>query len=67
MTINNMLRELGYTTSASGITEFQRDYNRVGTQPVLLTGKFDSRTTAALELAYSAIEMFTATRDLRKG
>jgi hypothetical protein len=58
-----MLRELGYTTAASGISQFQRDYNRIGTQPVLVTGELDEQTRQALELAYSSRQMFSMRRD----
>lgn len=67
MTTNNMLRELGYTTSSSGIGEFQRDFNRVGTWPLLVTGELDTKTTEAIELAHSTSEMFKTMRDQRKG
>lgn len=60
---HTMLRELGYTTAASGISQFQRDYNRIGTQPVLITGELDEATRDALELAHSAGEMFQIARD----
>jgi hypothetical protein len=60
---NTMLRELGYTTAASGISEFQRDYNRIGTQPVLITGELDEPTRDALEFAHSTLEMFSILRD----
>jgi hypothetical protein len=58
-----MLRELGYTTAPSGISQFQRDYNRIGTQPVLVTGELDEQTRQALELAYSSRQMFLMRRD----
>lgn len=66
MTTNNMLRDLGYTTSISGVREFQRDYNRVGTRPLLMTGELDATTTAAIELAHSTSEVFKAMRDQGK-
>jgi hypothetical protein len=62
-THNTMLRELGYVTAASGISQFQRDYNRIGTQPVLVTGELDEQTRQALELAYSSRQMFLMRRD----
>lgn len=62
-THHTMLRELGYTTAASGISQFQRDYNRIGTQPVLITGELDEPTRDALELAHSSGEMFSIARD----
>lgn len=60
---NTMLRELGYTTNASGVSQFQRDYNRIGTQPVLITGELDEPTREALELAHSTREVFSTLRD----
>jgi hypothetical protein len=60
---NTMLRELGYTTAASGVSEFQRDYNRIGTRPVLVTGELDDSTREALELAHSTRDMFSLLRD----
>jgi hypothetical protein len=66
MNTNNMLTELGYTTAPSGIMEFQRDYNRVGTTPVLVSGELDGATIAAVELAHSTIEMFKVMRDRGK-
>ncbi|PRQ02050.1 hypothetical protein [Enhygromyxa salina] len=67
MTTHNMLRDLGYTTASSGIKAFQRDYNRVGSRPLLVTGELDATTTAAVELAHSTSEMFKAMRDQGKG
>lgn len=63
ITINNMLRELGYTTSPSGISGFQRDYNRIGTRPLLVTGELDEGTADAIRFAYEGREVFTAVRD----
>jgi hypothetical protein len=60
---NTMLRELGYITGASGISQFQRDYNRIGTQPVLITGELDEPSREALELAHSTRDMFSMLRD----
>lgn len=62
-THNTMLRELGYVTAASGISQFQRDFNRVGTRPVPVSGELDEPTRKALELAHSTREMFTTLRD----
>jgi hypothetical protein len=62
-THNTMLRELGYTTAASGISQFQRDYNRIGTRPVPISGELDEPTRKALELAHSTREVFSLARD----
>lgn len=64
--INTMLRELGYVTSSAGVTAFQRDYNRLGTQPVRVTGEIDNATRNAVELAHSTADMFKALRDQGK-
>lgn len=63
MTLNNMLRELGYTTSPSGITSFQHHYNRLGSTPVLVTGELDEPTKAAVRFAFGARHAFMALRD----
>ena len=67
MGVNQMLRELGYLTSAKGVREFQRDYNRLGTTPVLVTGKLDADTIDAIELAHSTREIFSMLRREDKG
>ncbi len=66
-TDNSKLRQLGYEGSAEGVSQFQRDYNRVGTRPLHVTGKLDRKTREALELAHSSAEMFTAVRDQGRG
>lgn len=63
MTINNMLRELGYTTSPSGISDFQRHYNRLGTDPVHVSGELDVRTKDAIRLAFGARHVFVGLRE----
>jgi hypothetical protein len=60
---NTMLRELGYTTAASGISQFQRDFNRIGTRSIPISGELDESTRKALELAHSTLEVFTLARD----
>lgn len=61
--VQTMLRALGYASSKTGIAEFQRDYNRVGTQPLMVTGKLDEDTLEALGLAHSSAAMFRSVRD----
>ena len=63
MTAQNMLRALGYTTSSSGVSSFQRDYNRVGTEPLLVTGELDEDTADAIRFAYGSREVFEAVRE----
>lgn len=67
MTINNMLRELGYTTSPTGIADFQRHYNRLGTEPVHVSGELDVRTKDAIRLAFEARHVFVALREREVG
>jgi hypothetical protein len=62
-TTDTMLRELGYAVTTTGISSFQRDYNRVGTRPLRVTGELDKSTREALELAHSTAEVFKAVRD----
>jgi hypothetical protein len=62
-TSDTMLRELGYATTTAGITSFQRDYNRVGTRPLRISGELDKSTREALELAHSTADVFKAVRD----
>jgi hypothetical protein len=62
-TTDTMLRELGYAATAAGISTFQRDYNRVGTRPLRVTGELDKSTRDALELAHSTADVFKAVRD----
>lgn len=64
---DTMLRELGYSTTATGISAFQRDYNRIGTKPVRVTGELDAATRSALELAHSTAAMFKTLRDAGQG
>jgi hypothetical protein len=63
MKTDTMLRDLGYATTVAGISSFQRDYNRVGTRPLRVTGEFDKSTREALELAHSTADVFKAVRD----
>ena len=65
MTTHNMLRELGYTTSPSGISTFQRDFNRVGGRTLLVTGELNADTDEAVLFAYRSGEVFTTVRDQR--
>ena len=67
MTINTMLRELGYTTSPAGISDFQRHYNKLGSEPVHVSGELDERTQAAIRFAFGARHAFTALRDREAG
>jgi hypothetical protein len=62
-TSDAMLRELGYAITAPGISSFQRDYNRVGTRPLRVSGELDKSTREALELAHSTADVFKAVRD----
>lgn len=62
-TTDTMLRELGYATTAAGISSFQRDYNRVGTRPLRVTGELDNSTREAVQLAHSTADVFKAVRD----
>lgn len=62
-----MLLELGYTTSPSGISSFQRDYNRFATRPLLVTGTLDEDTNDALAFAHGARVVFIEARDHQKG
>ena len=66
MSPNEMLRALGYTTSPTGITTFQRDYNLLGSSPVLVTGELDEDTQGALAFAYGARAVFTEIRDRKR-
>jgi hypothetical protein len=63
---DKMLRELGYSTMAAGISSFQRDYNRVGTRPLRVSGELDDSTREALALAHSTADIFKAVRDQGK-
>ncbi|EDM79624.1 hypothetical protein PPSIR1_21389 [Plesiocystis pacifica SIR-1] len=60
-----MLRELGYLTSAAGISEFQRDYNRIGSVPLVVSGEVDQDTALALAFAYEARAAFSSLRGRR--
>ena len=60
-----MLRELGY--GASEVATFQRHYNRMGTDPVLVSGELDQETVEAVAFAYRSRHVFTALRDRKKG
>ena len=60
-----MLLELGY--SRSDIAAFQRDFNRMGTDPVLVTGELDEETEEAVGFAYRSRYAFVALRDRKKG
>ena len=60
-----MLLELGYRRS--DIAAFQRDFNRMGTDPVLVTGELDEETEEAVGFAYRSRHAFVALRDRKKG
>ena len=66
-TANAMLVELGYATSPSGISSFQRDYNRFATRPLLVTGTLDVDTQQAIEFAHKARVVFTEIREIGPG
>ena len=67
MSPNKMLRALDYTTSPTGIAEFQRDFNRLGTDRTLLvSGELDDATVRALGLAYEARAVFDGVRERRR-
>ena len=66
MSINAMLRELGYTTSPTGIAEFQRDSNRLGSSVVLVSGELDAPTRKAVRFAHNARAAFQALRERRQ-
>lgn len=66
MNANTMLVELGYTTSPSGISSFQRDYNRFATRPLLVTGELDADTKKALALARQSRVVFVEIREASK-
>ena len=63
--VDVMLGELGYDKSR--LAEFQRDYNRMGADPVLVTGKLDTETEDAIRLAHGARAVFSSLRDCKKG
>lgn len=63
--VDLMLHELGYDKSR--LAAFQRDYNRMGTDPVLVTGELDADTEDAIRLAHGARAVFTSLRDCKKG
>lgn len=65
MTIEDMLGELGYRRSE--IAAFQHAYNRMGTDPVLVTGELDDETERAVRFAYGARTAFVALRDRSEG
>ena len=65
MSAVEMLLELGY--SRSDIAAFQRDFNRMGTDPVLVTGELDEETEEAVGFAYRSRHAFVALRDRKKG
>ena len=65
MSAVEMLLELGY--SRSDIAAFQRDFNRMGTDPVLVTGELDEDTEEAAGFAYRSRHAFVALRDRKKG
>jgi len=67
MNANTMLVELGYTTSPSGISAFQRDYNRFATRSLLVTGTLDADTKEAIAFAYSARVVFKEVREVNRG
>lgn len=63
MTSQEMLRELGYGSSHEEIKRFQRDHNAYKPGSLLLTGKLDDRTGAAVSGAYQSRVLFVALRD----
>lgn len=67
MNANTMLVELGYTTSPSGISTFQRDYNRFASRPVLVTGTLDEATKEALAFAHASKVVFLEIRGVERG
>ena len=66
MTVNQMLRDLGYTTSPAGVSKFQRDYNLLGSSPVLVTGELDEDTRAAVHFAHGAKVVFMSVLGRRR-
>jgi hypothetical protein len=66
MNTNAMLMELGYANSQSGISSFQRDYNRFATRPLLVTGTLNEDTTKAIAFAYEARVVFVRIREANK-
>jgi hypothetical protein len=66
MSTNSMLVELGYATSQSGITSFQRDYNRFASRPLVVTGTLDAETTEAVAFAFEARVVFLRIREANK-
>ena len=66
MNARDMLRTLGYEGSETGISTFQRDFNRLGGQALLVTGTIDDETSDALRFAHASGRVFTTVRD-RKG
>ena len=63
MTAREMLRKLGYENSDTGISTFQRDFNRLGGQALLVTGQLDEETSEALRFAHASGQVFTIVRD----
>lgn len=67
MSPNAMLRALSYTTSPTGISEFQRDFNSFGGErPLLISGELDKATIKALRLAYDGKAVFEAVRERKR-
>ena len=62
-TARNMLVELGYATSPSGISTFQRHYNKITGRTLLVTGELDEDTADAVRFAYKSRQVFTTVRD----
>ena len=62
-----MLRQLGYGVDADSVRVFQRDYNRMASDPILVTGELDDDTEAAVRFAFNARAVFTNLRDGQKG
>lgn len=63
--VETMLADLGYRKAQ--IADFQRDYNRTGADPVLVTGALDEDTEEALRFAHGGKAAFVALRDRKKG
>ena len=66
MTTHDMLRELGYGTSTDEVSRFQRDHNKLSPGALLINGRLDETTRAAVKLAYSSSALFVAARDQKE-
>ncbi|EDM74997.1 hypothetical protein PPSIR1_38244 [Plesiocystis pacifica SIR-1] len=67
MTPQQKLRELGYTTAPAGVADFQRDFNLLGSKPVLVTSELDVDTLNAITLAFESRVAFKALRERKRG